>query len=318
VMMDHSMLLTDRTYLCFGVGWRTGVPCLDVADITSTEVAHIPLADRFLGFRAASSHRYCTGRYTFSQGTDTELVPCPDSAVAAKGGQCAACAARDEFRFVHHYHTGGHSSAALVRYMSQQHWVYIATFADGSSKVGTAADLRKKSRLDEQGAVIASYIARAADGKLARYVEDSVTSVGGVAQAKSRTAKLGALARPLSLQRVEGEHRAVLDGVAPLVDGYAQNSRGLAALRESWQPAPGIKAIVADPPTGGWPIYTHDISVGEHGLYIEACCGQTALVHTEVDDNPLRYLVDLGKLKGMRLTVGEFSSPGSAVQSALF
>jgi len=315
-VIDRSMRATDRAYLCLGIGWRTGVPSLDVVDVALVQAEHIPLMQGFLGFRATSSRYYCTGRYGFFLETDTMLVPCPSNAVAVKSGQCVDCATRDELRFAHHYHTGGRVSMALAHYMSQPHWVYIATFADGSSKVGTATDVRKRSRLDEQGAVIASYIARTADGKLARYVEDSVTIKLGITQRKTRSAKLAALARPLSQSAIESAHSAVLDRVAPLVGSYAQESSSITALRDPWLPTPGVKAIITNPPAGGWPVYPHDLSTSEHGLSVLACCGQAALVQAKSSDEP--YLVDLGKLRGIRFTFGEFSSPSTAVQSTLF
>jgi hypothetical protein len=42
--------------------------------------------------------------------------------------------------------------------MSQPHWLYIATFTHAASKVGTVAAPRRKSRLDEQGPLYATYL----------------------------------------------------------------------------------------------------------------------------------------------------------------
>jgi hypothetical protein len=202
--------------------------------------------------------------------------------------------------------------------MGQPHWVYIATFADGSSKVGTAADQRQKSRLDEQGAVVATYVARTADGRIARNVEDAVSRECEVVQSKSRSAKLSALATPLPAQQLQERHDELLNSVMPLVDSLARTSTGVSGLRTQWVMPDEMKAIVTAPPRGGWPVYEHEVQAGEHGLYFEGCCGQTALVHAEESEDPVRYLIDLGKLKGLRITAGQFSSPGSAVQNALF
>ncbi|MFJ6392826.1 DUF2797 domain-containing protein [Streptomyces sp. NPDC091972] len=316
-MTASSAWRLGGSYLCLGVGWRSGVPCLDVVEASANAPSHVPLVGQFLGFRVPSPLRYCTGRYAFSEQTDTVHVPCPTHGAADKGGQCAQCASQDDFRFAHHFHTGGHAPDSLVRYMQQPHWVYIATFADGTSKVGTAANQRQKSRLDEQGALVATYVARTADGRIARNVEDAITRDCAVAQTKSRSAKLAALAAPLPAQQLQERHNELLRSVVSLVERLARTSSGLSGLRTAWEPPDETRAIVTAPP-GGWPVYEHDVLSGEHGLYVEGCCGQTALVRTEESEAPLRYLVDLGKLKGMRLVAGEFSSPGSAVQSALF
>ncbi|MFE7935699.1 DUF2797 domain-containing protein, partial [Streptomyces sp. NPDC057456] len=241
------------SYLCLGVGWRSGVPCVDLVEVSTTIPTRVPLVGQFLGFQVPSSLRYCTGRYAFAQESDTVHVPCPTHAQADKGGQCAECASRDDFRFAHHFHTGGHAPDALVRYMQQPHWVYIATFADGTSKVGTAASQRLKSRLDEQGAVVATCVAGTADGRIARNVEDAITRECDVAQTKSRLAKLSALAAPLPVQQLEKRHNELLDSVLALVESLALMSTGLRSLRTRWELPDEAKAILAAAPMGGWP-----------------------------------------------------------------
>lgn len=66
--------------------------------------------------------------------------------------------------------------------MAQPHWLYLATFADGTTKVGTTAGPRKRSRLAEQGALFATYLAASPDGRRVRFLEDALTSRLGLTQ----------------------------------------------------------------------------------------------------------------------------------------
>ncbi|MGW0858140.1 hypothetical protein [Streptomyces sp. NPDC002690] len=64
--------------------------------------------------------------------------------------------------------------------------------------------------------------------------------------------------------------------------------------------------------------YPHDPREGEHGLTVRACVGSQVLAALD-GDTSLVYLLDLGVLKGRLITIGgEFTSPATAVQPALF
>jgi hypothetical protein len=305
-------------YLCLGVSWRTGAPGLDVVEIATGAAMQIPLMGRRLGLRSATPGRYCTGRYAFVNDTATEHVPCPEQRLAESGGQCPRCASRDEFRLVHHMHRAGQVSPALVRYMAQPHWVYIATFADAAGKVGTAADLRKKSRIDEQGAVMATYVARTSGGRDARNVEDAMTDVLAVAQTRRRSAKVAALASPSPREVVLADHVRMVDRAAELVEGISIGNAGVTAQREAWVVPAETQRFVMAPRSEGRVPYPHDLLAGEHGFYVEACAGQAILARTKSSEDEVRYVVDIGALKGSRVIAGSFVSPQSIVQSALF
>jgi Protein of unknown function (DUF2797) len=315
--VESAAWRSGSTYLCQGVSWTTGEPCLDVVDVTSATAAKVPLFRRRIGLRAAAPGRFCIGRFAFVDETGTQNIPCPDQAPAADSDQCAQCAARDEFRFAHHFHTGGHAPPALVTYMAQPHWLYIATFGDATSKVGTAAHPRKKSRLDEQGAVLATYIAYAGSGRDIRIVEDSVTRNLSVPQTRRRSAKVAALADPLPRAQVLGAHTRLVTEAAALVDG---RGRGLDVrpVREDWVPPRETEPLLATPPSGGWVAYPHNLRDDEHGFFVDGIAGPAVLARTTESDDPLHYVVDLGVLKGCRVTAGDFVSPESQVQVALF
>jgi hypothetical protein len=274
----------------------------------------IPLIGRYVGFQVATATRFCTGRYRFVNGIHTEYLPCPDQEAATHSAQCQRCAGCDEFRFVHHFHVGGYAPDPLLQYMAQPHWVYIATFADGSSKVGTAADARKQSRIDEQGAVAAAYVARAADGRAARILEDAVTRDLTITQFRRRAAKVAALASPMARHLITANHTRVVEDVVSLLGKIVPDTEAV-VTNESWHPPAESKVLFDDVPSGGWHTYRHDLRTGGHGLFVDACAGPALLVRTYDAPDATRFVVDMGSIKGLRVLPGEFVSPESVIPS---
>jgi hypothetical protein len=319
--MEFVSWRTGAEYLFLGVSWRTGAPCLDVIDVEARTPYQFPMFLKRLGVKRGTSGKFCTGRFGIVAETSTERVPCAAERLAKRSGQCEQCAAQDEFKLIHHVHTGGQATPALTRYMAQPHWVYIATFADAASKVGTAAELRKKSRLAEQGPIMASFVARAADGKIARYIEDAVTRTLEVSQFKRGAAKVAALASPVDSRIIAEHHDKTVKRAGEMVDDWARRSSGVAPLAERWNRPEEMEPFLGPRQAGGWTPYPHDLQSGQHRLFVDACAGQGLLARTsesEQDDDPVRYTVDLGKLKGLRIVTGDYSSPEFSVQSALF
>jgi hypothetical protein len=198
----------------------------------------------------------------------------------------------------------------MRRYVDQPHWLYLATFADGNTKVGTAAEPRKRSRLDEQGALFATYLAKADDGRAVRHLEDTLTRGIGVTQTVRAAAKLQALAdlRDLSTARTAHEKN-----VARAAEALADMN--IPAVAEAW--APPAEGERLRTPDGERTLYPHDLREGEHGFTPLSCLGSQASAVLDNDEG-MAYLLDLGVLKGCRIILGAFSSPGTAVQSALF
>lgn len=304
--------------LVHGVAWASATPQLEVSSFTDDAPHPIPLLGRRLAF-SVDPARYCLG---FREHTDagSRHRLCDGSRLATTGHQCERCAARDTSRFMHHAHRGGYVPDTMNAALAQPHWLYIATFADGTSKVGTATDARKRIRLDEQGAVRATYLTRAADGYAVRHLEDAVTAEAGIAQTKHKSAKLAALAQALPLDEVARHHtetvRSAADVIAPTLclsaDAVLQDA-------EAWQPPEQHEAFFA----GGrlHPIYPHALDVGDHALTPAALIGSVALVVVNDDDpadDGARVLIDLAALTGHRLTLGDVRSPEAAAQHGLF
>ncbi|MBL7489736.1 DUF2797 domain-containing protein [Frankia sp. AgB1.9] len=263
------------------------------------------------GVRAAGPGRFCTGRYGFTSTFEVAPVPCAQQAQAGPGGQqCARCLERDEFRFAHRAHKGGHASVALTAYLGQPHLLYLATFANAASKVGTAAAPRRVSRVDEQGPMHATYLFRAADGRAVRILEDTLSSDVGLAQAIRGRAKLAALADPDPRRSLAAHDAAVERALSALT------ALGLSPEPEEWTP-PACGAELRSPRRGERMIYPHDLRDGEHGFQVDSCSGSQALVRLNPADD-VRYLLDLSILKGHRVLFGSYASPAISLQGSLF
>lgn len=300
----------DGEYVCHGVTWATGDPRLLLAPPPGRPLAYAEIMNQRLGYQVIGTGRWCTGRYRFADTVRVEAVACPDRARAEQSGQCARCASQDGFRFAHQVHRGGHAPEALVRYMDQPHWLYLATFADGATKVGTAAEPRKRSRLDEQGALFATYLAKPADGRAVRHLEDALTCHLQVPQTVRAAAKLQALA---DLTDLSTAHTAHDKDVARAVEALADMN--ISAVLEAWAPpAEGERLRTID---GERVLYPHDLREGEHGFTPLSCVGSQALAVLD-SDNDVDYVLDLGAIKGRRIVLGPFTSPGTTVQASLF
>lgn len=195
--------------------------------------------------------------------------------------------------------------------MAQPHWLYLATFADGTTKVGTAAAPRKHSRLDEQGALVATYLAESPDGRAVRILEDTLARRLGLTQTVRAAAKLKALAAFRDMGPVHTAHKQHLEPAA-----NALSDLNIPAVLEPWTP-PSQGKLLRTPHADRTP-YPHDPREGEHGLTVLSCVGSNVLASTD-GDGELAYVLDLGALKGRRITLGtNFTSPPGVVQSALF
>lgn len=294
----------EKQGLCLGLSWAGRHPAL-VLD-SGTGQVRVPLAGT-VGFRVDPGRR-CTGHLAV-RGSWKGRVPCPTGTVVTGAAQCPACAAADVFRFAHSFHRTGYAPQALVAYLGQPHWVYLATFADGTTKVGTAADSRRTERLDEQGPVLATFVALAADGAAARVLEDAVTAHAGLPQTVRASAKVNGWVQPGTSSGLAARHARSVDMVREVVG----RAPGAAPVQEEWQPPPASAALVG----GLAPAvrYPHPLSCGEHGLTVVAAAGPVALVRAGTRD---RAVVNLAELTGHTVQLGWFASPPFPVQAALF
>ncbi|MHA7279267.1 DUF2797 domain-containing protein [Arthrobacter sp. MDT2-2] len=317
---------TNPAYLCSGVAWHASEPVLSLYPVPPAGASGAPVPEggahddgtwdldlpgRKLAFEVLEG-RFCLGFQRVHGRDDRTRVHCADQAPAERGYQCGRCFAQDDVRFMHDIHRSGIAPAGLKRYLDQPHWLYVATFADGSSKVGTASDPRKRARLVEQGAVVAQFVAHAADGRIVRILEDEVTRTVGLQQAVRSGAKAASLCAPLPFARLE----SINDGFALAARGLLEGGIGIDGFEvvyEEFDPPPSWSAVLG---LSGLQPYPQPLGSGRHGFTIRELIGPSALV--SIDGADLVFVADLAQLKGRRLRFGHFSTPVPAVQEALF
>lgn len=264
-----------------------------------------------LGFRVSGAGKFCLGHHKVHSPSQRDHVLCPGGAAAVQGSQCDRCFVMDDSRLIHDFHRGGRVPAGLRAYLMQPHWLYVATFAGGATKVGTASDLRKWNRLAEQGAAVARYVARADDGRVVRVLEDMVTSAAGLPQQIRSAAKAAALTAPAPAVGLDARNRQLAAEVRSLL--ARSGVEGFSVVDEQW-----VRPAQADPISSPGPrhAYPHDFSEGSHGFRITSLSGAYALAALEGSE--LEFIVSLGLLKGRKIELGDYSSEVPAVQESLF
>lgn len=266
----------------------------------------IPLTPgAYLGLRiprdsAGELYRYCAG-YTTGTSNDAapesagisggasagiRRVPCPEGARIQRGQQCPRCTARDEFTALHSAHLyPGTLTESMRAYAMLEHRLYIATFPDGTHKVGTSSLHSTPRRLDEQAVATATYIALAPDGLAIRRAEDAVTALAKIPQVKQVASKYRAWTNPLPGAQLRSAHQ---EAVARAREALAELARTepevpLTALDEPWIPSLAMNrpyaVLRAQSPE---PLAPCDsgLESGAAGFFCTGAAGQFLSAHT--------------------------------------
>ena len=237
-------------------------------------------------------YRYCVGYTTgTSNNAATESagirrVPCPEGTRIQRGQQCPRCTARDEFTALHSAHLyPGTLTESMRAYAMLEHRLYIATFPDGTHKVGTSSLHSTPRRLDEQAVATATYIALAPDGLAIRRAEDAVTALAKIPQVKQVASKYRAWTNPLPGAQLRTAHQ---EAVARAREALAELARTdpevpLTALDEPWIPSLAMNrpyaALRAQSPE---PLAPCDsgLESGAAGFFCTGAAGQFLSAHT--------------------------------------
>jgi hypothetical protein len=320
--------VTDTRYLVHGVFWDGappgsaedrpsgpndgGTPVMRLQDPAGGFRELTLDAGSRLGFRVAAQGKFCLGHHRVHGPADRDHVLCPAKAPAVRGSQCERCFVVDDSRLIHDFHRGGGVPPGLRAYLMQQHWLYVATFANGASKVGTASNLRKWNRLAEQGAVVARYVARADDGKVVRVLEDMLTRDAGLPQQVRSAAKAAALVAPAPAVELDALNGQLAAGARSLLT--RSGIEGFDVVDESWV-RPGLADGACTPAVRH--SYPHDLSTGTHGFRLDAVSGSIAVA--ALDGAELEFVVNLSQLKARAVELGDhYGSEVPAVQESLF
>lgn len=250
--------------------------------------------------------RWCLGHPRIDGGD----VPCPDGAVVTKGRQCPRCAEADPWRWMHIVHRSQYPpDPALRAHMMRPHWLYVATFAGGAQKVGTAVDERKRARLDEQGPLFAHWVGLAADGLEVREWEDRVSRDGGLGQVVRPSAKVAGFTTPIPLPELARLHEAAVTRARAVLESVPE----AVPIAEPW-PNPrdpeSLAGLTVHP-------YPGSLDHGAHGFTIDQWWGPVALVLLDGDPDS-RWAVDLSALTGHRITASDHPTPLPQIQDSLF
>ena len=213
-------------------------------------------------------------------------VPCPEGTRIQRGQQCPRCTARDEFTALHSAHLyPGTLTESMRAYAMLQHRLYIATFPDGTHKVGTSSLHSTPRRLDEQAVATATYIALAPDGLAIRRAEDAVTALAKIPQVKQMASKYRAWTNPLPGAQLRAAHQ---EAVARAREALAELARTepqvpLTALDEPWIPSLAMNrpyaALRAQSPEPLAPCDPGTES-GAAGFFCTGAAGQFLSAHT--------------------------------------
>ena len=245
-------------------------------------------------------YRYCAG-YTTGTSNDAapesaeisggasagiRRVPCPEGTRIQRGQQCPRCTARDEFTALHSAHLyPGTLTESMRAYAMLEHRLYIATFPDGTHKVGTSSLHSTPRRLDEQAVATATYIALAPDGLAIRRAEDAVTALAKIPQVKQVASKYRAWTNPLPGTQLRVAHQ---EAVARAREALAELARTdpevpLTALDEPWIPSLAMNrpyaTLRAQSPE---PLAPCDsgLESGAAGFFCTGAAGQFLSAHT--------------------------------------
>lgn len=213
-------------------------------------------------------------------------VPCPEGTRIQRGQQCPRCTARDEFTALHSAHLyPGTLTESMRAYAMLEHRLYIATFPDGTHKVGTSSLHSTPRRLDEQAVATATYIALAPDGLVIRRAEDAVTALAKIPQVKQVASKYRAWTHPLPGAQLRSAHQ---EAVARAREALAELARTepdvpLTALDEPWIPSLAMNrpyaALRAQSPEPLAPCDSGTES-GAAGFFCTGAAGQFLSAHT--------------------------------------
>lgn len=272
-------------------------------------------------------YRYCAG-YTTGTSNDAapesagiRRVPCPEGTRIQRGQQCPRCTARDEFTALHSAHLyPGTLTESMRAYAMLEHRLYIATFPDGTHKVGTSSLHSTPRRLDEQAVATATYIALAPDGLAIRRAEDAVTALAKIPQVKQVASKYRAWTNPLPGAQLRTAHQ---EAVARAREALAELARTdpevrLTALDEPWVPSLAMNrpyaALRARNPE---PLAPCDSTLdgSTAGFFCTGAAGQFVSAH--VGDPDAAFLVNTAEWRNL-LVVPDRGFTRVRVQGSLF
>ena len=295
---SHLDAYRGKHLICRGIVWHGRRALLEFVDEDFAVISSAVVGETF-AYEIADQRRYCTGHYVVKDRVDFVHEPCPHGQAASRGWQCERCNGSDDFRFAHVPGLSRRVSSRLSGYLAQEHWLYVATFSDGTTKIGTAAGSRKLYRLDEQGPALGTYVARAEDGWIVRSLESLVTTRLLLRQAVTSKSKVRGLAFPVERRQLRDDHQQVVDRVTRLIKDET-SFPDIALVREDWTIPKDSLEILTSSTSCLRAIYDGVNDVGKHALRASGCVG-SIVIDGGIDSNDSTpQVADLSRIRGIR------------------
>lgn len=175
---------------------------------------------RTLSLAFDTSQRFCAGWFDMQSSTDH---PCPENAaVPSKYEQCPACQKRTGFNPAFYHATS--LSEQQEKRNQEPHFLYLAHFGAGVTKVGISYAGRGNSRLLEQGARSALVLETFPTANIARSYEARIAALPGIAETVQLKKKLTELQKPYDAAAAASELAAARTRIeAQLQTSFVKN-----------------------------------------------------------------------------------------------
>lgn len=295
-----------------GLSWSSGSPMAAVRRAGGPSRSE-PLRDLALGFRVdeADVRRLCLGHSGPQKADDPPDCPNPPEPGSKT---CTSCSVKNALfaSGLHHAHT--RDAAAIdpdmAVHLGQPNRLYLAAFRDGSIKVGTSTGARAQTRLLEQGAWLARFVADADDGIAVRVLEDLVTADLGLPQSVAITRKLRGLDSP-------NDDRAILDELTTVERMVHRVIEDLGDPRVLAASEPWVNPATDDSNFRKLHRYPHRLDQGAHQLDLVTALGRAA-VFARPGGTDL-FVADLGQIFGLEIELSATAETEDVVvQDSLF
>ncbi|RBM00524.1 DUF2797 domain-containing protein [Glutamicibacter soli] len=309
---------SESRQLCHGISFSHYEPAPSLSLRRGSQWIHESLSKNRALRLQVSDLKFCLGYITMNPDGGRNNFPCPKNKAVRTGNQCDQCRRLDHSKFMHHFHTTGEAPAGMRKYLEQPHFLYVASFAHGATKVGTTSTQSKWSRLAQQGAVVARYIAGAGDGAAIRVLEDLITEHVGLGQQVRQKSKVkGLTSWELTLASLDDINRAAADKARDFLSAQrGLETYGIELRDELWE-HPEYAQLVVD----AWDAHAlhpwdQKIADNQFNIRVRGVLGQTIMV----DSGPSTTLrlIDAAELKTHELGVADERGDFHEEQSALF
>ena len=311
-------LLNPTRSLCHGISFSRNAPEPLLRLRRGQQWIDEPLAaGRNLEF-SVDEGKFCLGYTTMNEDGTRTMHPCDGARGLRTGTQCERCRRADQTRFMRQFHKTGQAPAGLRKYLEQPHFLYVASFAHGATKVGTTSTQSKYSRLVQQGAVSARYIARATDGAAIRVLEDLVTEHVGLKQQVRQKSKIKGLASwEYSCEELDELNASEARAAAGfLARQKGLDTYGIQLLDEQFEQPSFARPVLQAWDSQRLHSWPRPVAGSRFTVRIAGVLGQAILVDSG-PDSPLR-LIDAAELKTRNVTLRTTGAPVPEANATLF